>query len=173
MWALIAILFLNMSQRKIPNSSKKRFATIYIATALLLFEIGTVTILTRGWNHNWAWLFLAICIALLFIFRKRTFPFRLTCVECGAKPPSTESSAVMRTSVKTATTKPTPTRPPGRDEEVRHHYTTVDSVSETTGKLAADRHRDHLPFADGKVLLIDKKTGLGKGLPTPGWPYRG
>ncbi|NMA23405.1 MAG: NUDIX hydrolase, partial [Spirochaetales bacterium] len=84
-WALIAILVLNLSQRKIPNSTKKRFATIYLASILLLFEVGTVTILTRGWNHNWAWLMLAICAALIYILRDRALPFRLHCTECGSR----------------------------------------------------------------------------------------
>jgi 8-oxo-dGTP diphosphatase len=168
MWALIAILFLNMSQRKIPNSSKKRFATIWIATALLLFEIGTVTILTRGWNHNWAWLFLAICIALLYIFRARTFPFRLTCVECGAKLSFNRIIGGDENICQSCYYKAHPDAAPPVviEEEPTDPYIAVDSVSEIDweGWEPTDICVITYLFDDGKVLLIDKKTGLGKGL---------
>ncbi|MFA6681549.1 MAG: NUDIX hydrolase, partial [Sphaerochaeta sp.] len=67
-WALIAILLVNFTQRKIPRTEKKRFATIYLAAILLVFEVGIVTILTRGLNHNLAWLVLALCIGLFYLF---------------------------------------------------------------------------------------------------------
>jgi len=70
-WALIAILLLNFAQRKIQGTTKKRFATIYLASLLLLFEVGVVTILARDLNHNWAWLVLAVCIVLLYVFRDK------------------------------------------------------------------------------------------------------
>ncbi|MCH3919628.1 MAG: hypothetical protein LKE39_03970 [Sphaerochaeta sp.] len=47
-WGLILILFLNLSQRKIPNSNKKRIATIWICSLMLLMEIGMVTIISQG-----------------------------------------------------------------------------------------------------------------------------
>lgn len=84
-WALIGILLLNLSQRKIPDTQKKRLATIYLAALFLIFEVGVVTILTRGLPQSLAWLDLALCLALLYLFRKRAWPFRLHCVQCNAK----------------------------------------------------------------------------------------
>ena len=59
---LVAILLVNLMQRKIPNSSKKRFATIYIASILLVFQVGIVTILARNLDHLWGILVLEFCI---------------------------------------------------------------------------------------------------------------
>lgn len=84
-WLLIAILLLNFTQRKIPNTEKKRFATIYLAAILLVFEVGIVTILTRDLNHNLAWLVLAFCGVLLYIFRHKALPFRIFCVDCHVR----------------------------------------------------------------------------------------
>lgn len=85
MWALVFILIVNLSQRKIPHSDRKRFATIWICAIMMLFEIGTVTIIVRKWNHYWAWAVLGICVALAVIFRSRVWPFRLHCRKCHKK----------------------------------------------------------------------------------------
>ncbi|MCH3907283.1 MAG: NUDIX domain-containing protein [Sphaerochaeta sp.] len=84
-WGLILILFLNLSQRKIPNSNKKRIATIWICSLMLLMEIGMVTIISREWNHSIAWGVLGLCVLIAVIFRRRVWPFRLHCVQCHAK----------------------------------------------------------------------------------------
>jgi 8-oxo-dGTP diphosphatase len=81
-WGLILILFLNLSQRKIPSSNKKRIATIWICSLMLLMEIGMVAILTRKWNHYWAWAVLGTCILIAVLFRDRVWPFRLHCASC-------------------------------------------------------------------------------------------
>lgn len=168
MWALIAILFLNMSQRRFPNSSKKRFATIYLATALLLFEIGTVTILSRDLNHNWAWLLLAICIAIVYIFRARTFPFRLKCVECGAKLSFNRIIGGDENLCESCYYKAHPDEAPSVvvEEEPVDPYTSADSVGEIDWESWEPTDVCVITYllSDEKVLLIDKKTGLGKGL---------
>ncbi len=168
-WALIAILFLNLSQRKIPNSSKKRLATIYLASILLLFEVGAVTILSRGLNHNWAWLLLAICIALLYIFRARALPFRLKCVECGANLPFNRIIGGDENLCERCYYSAHPEEAPvvaAEEEAPVDPYTTVDTVAEIDWESwqPTDVCVITYLFDDDKVLLIDKKTGLGKGL---------
>lgn len=169
-WALIAILLLNLSQRKIPNSTKKRFATIYLASALLLFEVGVVTILARGWNHNWAWLLLALCIGLLFLLRKRAFPFRLKCVECGAKLSFNQVIGGDENLCNNCYYKAHPEEASKAAGEVLEAlsvpFTDPDSVDEIDwdGWEPTDVCVITYLFDGDKVLLIDKKTGLGKGL---------
>ncbi|MGE4583114.1 MAG: 8-oxo-dGTP diphosphatase [Sphaerochaeta sp.] len=174
-WALIAILLLNFAQRKIPGTNKKRFATIYLASILLLFEVGVVTILARGWNHAWAFLVLAVCIGLLIVLRKRAWPFKLHCVQCHAK---LDVNHII-----------------GHDDnlcESCHLAANPQEAAQLEAKKAAvieevepeDPYKDAIAvdaidwdlwdpkeicvitylFSEDKVLLIDKKTGLGSGL---------
>lgn len=167
-WALIAILLLNLAQRKIPNSTKKRYATIYLASILLIFEVGAVTILSRGWNHNWAWLLLALCIALLYLLRKRALPFTLNCVECGAKLSFNRiiggDENLCDSCYKNA--HPEAVEQVAEIEEVGDPYTSADTVDAIDWESwePTDVCVITYLFENGKVLLIDKKTGLGKGL---------
>lgn len=84
-WFLILILLFNMSQRKLPRSDKKRFATIYIAFLSLLFYVGCILIGYRGWSEWFLLLDLAIVVAIGIIFRSRVWPFRIHCLKCGKK----------------------------------------------------------------------------------------
>lgn len=84
-WFLILILLVNMSQRKLKNSDKKRQATIYIAVLALIFYIGVIIIDVRA-LPSWA-LIIALIIPIIIgiIFRNRVWPYRLHCKECGKK----------------------------------------------------------------------------------------
>jgi ADP-ribose pyrophosphatase len=84
-WTLILVLLINMSQRKLPGSDKKRMATICIAFLFLLFYIGSIFIAMKELSPWFLLLDLAIVIAIGFIFRSRVWPFRLHCVKCGKK----------------------------------------------------------------------------------------
>lgn len=169
-WALIAILLLNLAQRKIPNSAKKRYATIYLASILLLFEVGAVTILSRGWNHNWAWPLLALCVGLLYLLRKRALPFKLKCVECGATLSFNRVIGGDENLCDSCYHHAHPEEAPApKPEAIAAHadpYTATDSVAEIDwdGWEPTDVCVITYLFDGEKVLLIDKKTGLGKGL---------
>ncbi|MFA5447233.1 MAG: 8-oxo-dGTP diphosphatase [Sphaerochaeta sp.] len=169
-WALIAILFLNLSQRKIPNSTKKRFATIYLASILLLFEVGVVTIITRGWNHNWAWPLLALCIGLLYALRKRALPFTLHCTECGAKLEFNRiiggDENICTACYNKAHPEETSIEEPIELEQTEDLWTAADTVDQIDWEVWEPTEVCVLTFLfeGNKVLLIDKKTGLGKGL---------
>lgn len=85
LWGLVLILLINMSQRKIPDSDRKRKATIWLCVLMMLFEFGIITIVSRGWNHQLGWLVLAVCLLLGFLLRRRVWPYRLHCVKCGRR----------------------------------------------------------------------------------------
>ncbi len=167
-WALVAILLLNLAQRKIPNSTKKRYATIYLASILLLFEVGAVTILTRGWNHKWAWLLLAICIALLYILRSRALPFRLKCAECGANLSFNRIIGGDENLCENCYYHAHPEEAPAAEipEEESDPYIAADTVAAIDWESwpPTDICVITYLFDGDRVLLIDKKTGLGKGL---------
>ena len=84
-WLMLFIILLNISQRKFPRTEKKRKATILIAVDFLV--IYTLIALTTIWGlPEWVgWLFPVLGIAVIIIFRKQFWPFRLHCVKCGKK----------------------------------------------------------------------------------------
>ncbi len=176
-WGLIAILLLNLAQRKIPNSSKKRFATIYLAALLLLFEIGVVTILSRDLNHNFAWLVLAVVIGIFFIFRKRTFPFRFRCADCNKTLDFNHIIGHDDNLCQECYYKAHPEEAAKKEEEEKQRAIEEkedDSDSWKDALTVNDINWDLWEakevcvitylFKDDQVLLIDKKTGLGRGL---------
>jgi 8-oxo-dGTP diphosphatase len=84
LWFLVAILAVNLLQRKtVPLSNKKRIATLIIAVMALVWQIFIVIILQRGWPHYLAIVALFLTLAMAVPFRNRLFIFKLKCVECN------------------------------------------------------------------------------------------
>ncbi len=169
-WVLVAILLVNLMQRKIPNSTKKRFATIYIASILLVFQVGIVTILARNLDHKWGILVLAVCVGLLVIFRKRVLPFKLTCAKCNTRLDMNHIIGHDDNLCQKCYYEEHPEEAPQEPAiEV-----VPDAVTQSEANLVSDIDWDLWDpkevcvitylFDGDKVLLIDKKTGLGKGL---------
>nr|WP_320129106.1 8-oxo-dGTP diphosphatase [uncultured Sphaerochaeta sp.] len=176
-WALIAILLLNFSQRKIPNSQKKRFATIYLAALLLIFEVGVVTILTRGWPQKLAFLDLAICAALFYFFREKAWPFRFHCVNCNEKLDMNHiighddnlcQKCYYEAHPEEAAKEEEKNKKlePEQSSETLGLQDIPDTVSEIDWDIWEPREVCVITylFENDQVLLIDKKRGLGTGL---------
>jgi 8-oxo-dGTP diphosphatase len=176
-WALIAILLLNFSQRKIPNSQKKRFATIYLAALFLIFEVGVVTILTRDLPRQLAWLDLALCAGLLYIFREKAWPFRLHCVECKAKLDVNHIIGHDDNLCQDCYNKAHPEEAAAEEEKKRklssqsseqeaEPFVVPDTVGEIDWDIWDPKEVCVITYLFDKdqVLLIDKKSGLGTGL---------
>ena len=174
-WALIAILLVNFTQRKIPRTEKKRFATIYLAAILLVFEVGIVTILSRGMNHNLAWLVFALCVGLLYLLRNKALPFRIHCVECGTRLDFNHiighdnntcadcyNKAHPEEAAAEAAKKPKPVQVVQEDVPL----VVPDTVAEMDWDAWDPKEVCVITYLFDKdqVLLIDKKTGLGTGL---------
>ena len=173
-WGLIAILLLNFAQRKIPGTNKKRFATIYLASILLLFQIGVVTILSRELNHNWAWALVILIACLLYIFRQKAFPFRLHCVECNARLDFNHIIGHDDNLCQECFNKAHPEQAVQEAKKAEHVEDQIVENPDKDAESVDDIDWDFWEpneicvitylFNDDKVLLIDKKTGLGKGL---------
>jgi 8-oxo-dGTP diphosphatase len=84
LYLLIAVLVLNMLQRRYrEHGQKKRLATLYIATLILVFMVGTVLVVYLALPDI---LTLPLAAALFLVgyrYRKHVFPFRLSCRKCG------------------------------------------------------------------------------------------
>ena len=77
-WLFLAILVLNLTQRRHQKrAEKKRFATLYLAVAALLFYAFVHSIVRFG-GRDWMLLPGALAtVAILYVLREHTFPFRL------------------------------------------------------------------------------------------------
>lgn len=84
-WIMLFVILLNISQRKIPHSDGKRKATLLLA--VLFLAVYVVLVLRLQWNLlSWTeWIFIAILIAVIIIFRRIFWPFRLHCAKCGKR----------------------------------------------------------------------------------------
>lgn len=84
-WVIFLVLIVNMSQRKIENSDRKRQATIILAVLFLVFYTFAVLVNNYAWP---SWTLIAVGLLLLvlaIVFRARVWPFRLHCKGCGKR----------------------------------------------------------------------------------------
>ncbi|MFA7118707.1 MAG: 8-oxo-dGTP diphosphatase [Sphaerochaetaceae bacterium] len=174
MWVLIFILLLNLSQRKIEHTQKKRIATIWLCSLVLVFEVGIVTILTKDLNHYWAWAVLAMCIIVGVFFRDRVWPFRFHCISCHRKLDYNHIVGHDDNLCQDCYDKEHPEEAEKRKKteikkEVEIEKTPI-VVPDKVDELDWDAWEPSdicvitYLFDNDKVLLIDKKTGLGSGM---------
>lgn len=78
-WVFIAVLVLNMTQRRHQNrAQRKRFATLYIGLALFAFWLAATLILEFN-GADWMMAPVALVIGgVCWYYRRAVFPFRLT-----------------------------------------------------------------------------------------------
>lgn len=166
LWFLVAILALNLSQRRYaPRSTKKRMATLIIACFAMLFQIFIVIILSRGWPQWLAFCALAVTLAAMIPLRKRIFLFKRRCVVCDAKLSAT---AIINYDDNTCDFCWEKEHPLQKDEESDQtadpsQDPSVASIDWDVWEPTETAVLCYL-FDNDSVLLIDKKTGLGKGL---------
>lgn len=85
-WLLIALLLVNFLQKKYnPQSQKKRMAVIWIAFLTLIWYLCALIILKNQWPHWLAAIAFFFVAVVGIILRKATWPFRTTCSSCGKK----------------------------------------------------------------------------------------
>ena len=83
-WILVLILLINMSQRRIPGSGRKRVALIWIAAITLVYYMIVVVsaMFAEPWPTIGVWGGLALMLVAIIVFRDRVWPFRLHCRDC-------------------------------------------------------------------------------------------
>jgi uncharacterized membrane protein len=85
-YLLLAVLVLNMSQRRYQkHAQNKRLATLYIAILILVLMVGTTLIVYLDLPDIIFVLLLAALILVGYRFRKQIFPFRLNCRVCAQR----------------------------------------------------------------------------------------
>ncbi len=85
-WVFLAILILNMTQRKHQRTAqKKRMATLYLAIAALVIYAGAELCRQYALGDGVMVAVILAVIAAVFILREHTFPFTLTCQCTGRR----------------------------------------------------------------------------------------
>jgi 8-oxo-dGTP diphosphatase len=86
LYLLIAVLVLNMLQRRHQaHGQGKRFATLYIAILILAFMVGTTVIVFFDLPDVLVLPLAAAAVLIGYRYRKKVFPFRLSCRLCGQR----------------------------------------------------------------------------------------
>ena len=86
LYLLLAVLLVNILQRRYQKTAQnKRLATLYIAILILALMVGTVLIVSFDLPDVLFLPLLAVLILVGYRFRKKVFPFRLNCRNCGQR----------------------------------------------------------------------------------------
>jgi len=198
-WVIIAVLVVNMLQRKhIATGGKKRIATLILASLILGLNMLFALILSTGMPQWTALIALLIVIGIGYMLRNRLLLFRLHCASCGTKldwqsilyhddnlcgscrkEHSPQPQAADRTEPAESNASPnsSPDTPKILSEQRETAAETADEYCIDHPEEARDVKNIDWDtweptetavlcyiFKDGKVLLINKKTGLGKGM---------
>ena len=168
-YLMMAVLIANITQRKhVKHGEKKRLATLWIAGVLLFFQIELVLIQHYKLSETLIIPAVLLFLALCYFLRFKIFVFKFKCVSCGAKlnykrilywdnnkcevcdPP--EEPAEQTTS-------------PEKAALVADNFKNAKSVEDVDWDIWEPTETAVICYIvkNGKVLLIHKKTGLGKG----------
>ncbi len=175
MWFLIFILLINISQRKLKDSDKKRFATIYIAALLLLYNILVVLVIVNELPSWIGFVSIIIPLGIGYIFKDRVWPFRLHCVNCNKKLDFNRviggdenlcEDCYLEAHPEEAEKKRLEEEEKQKTEEEENKFVCPDTVDEIDWEAWDPEERCVLSYVkqDNEVLLINKKKGIGKGL---------
>ncbi len=168
-WVVITLLLVGLNQRKIKDSKRKQGSLVWLCVLLCVFQIFVSLAVHNAWPGYSAAIVAAILVAIGFFFRSRVWPFRLHCACCGKK---LDWEHIV-----------------GHDDNLCQECWDKRHPEEAKAREEAKRPGEKKPFVmpahvddmdwdnweptdicvityllDGdKVLLIDKKRGLGTG----------
>lgn len=171
-WFLLFIILLNISQRKIAHSDVKRKATILLAVVMLVLQVLLAMRMQLKLPEWVDWCSVALCLLVIIIFHRTFWPFRLRCAKCGKRLDFNhiigcdenlcedcfcemypEYAEEKRRKAMTA------------EERLEETFTKADKVSDIPWDEWEATEKCVLTYViDGnRVLMIEKKTGLGAG----------
>ena len=166
-WVLIGILVLNLFQKRHhKQAEKKRVATLGLALLVLLLNVLFVVILTTGLPHWSALIALVITGAVAWRIRKRIMVFSLKCPSCGIRSDIRTLLFFDDNLCTDCRTQQEPAREPAEPDALETKPHEASHVDEIDWDLWEPDETAVLCYIvkDSQVLLIHKKTGLGKGL---------
>ncbi len=166
-YLMMAVLIANLTQRKhVKHGNKKRLATLWVAGILLFLQVELVLIQHFKVSDLFLLPAFILALALFYPLRSKIFIFRTKCAECNEKmdfkkivywdnnlcdscQPETEEDK----------------KAAAEAAELEKFVDNPDTVEEVDWDAWEPRETAVITyiFKDGKVLLINKKTGLGAG----------
>lgn len=174
-WVIIAVLFLNLTQRKHhPHVDKKRSATLFVAVLVLLFNMFVAMILQFELPEWTAIPALLIVVVVGYLLRRKIAIFRLRCERCSQR---LSFNSIMYRDDNLCDTchkeehpelyvEEKEEEPELSPQELNEHYAQATDVNQIDWEIWEPTERAVIcyTFSEDKVLLINKKTGLGNGL---------
>ena len=169
-WVLLAILLVNLFQRRyVPRSLHKRMASLILAILAMVFQILITLIITRGLSHSLAFVALIVVVAAAFPFRRKLLIFRRTCPSCSAP---LDWKTILYFDDNLCPTCWDELHPSEDVEHAQqepvvepHNAQSVDEIDWDEWEPTEKAVLLYL-FEGDQVLLIEKKTGFGKGKTT-------
>ncbi len=168
-YLMMAVLIANITQRKhIKHGEKKRLATLWTAGLLLFFQIELVIIQHYKLSEKFIIPAALIFLGIGYLLRQKIFVFRTKCVSCGTK--LTYKRILYWDSNKCETCDP-PEEPekavvsPEEEALASGNFKDAKTVEEVDWDAWEPSETAVICYIvkDNKILLIHKKTGLGKG----------
>ena len=171
-WIMLLIILLNISQRKFPRTEKKRKATILLAVDFLVVY-SIIAILSATTLPMWlGWVCVAIGIIIPIVFRSQFWPFRMHCSKCGKRLDYNHIVGYDENLCQDCYFELHPEEKRAEEEKkktpedkLEESFVNADKVDDINWDQWEPTERCVLTYVtDGdKILLINKKTGLGKG----------
>lgn len=173
-WIILAVLFLNILQRKHHHkATKKRTATLIIAVLVLVLNMFLALIIQFELPQWLGVPSLIITLIIGYYFKDKIFIFKFRCAECGERLTFNDIFYNDDNLCESCRRRLHPEQYPDEPEEIEESAETVidrykdaRDVKEIDWDLWEPKEKAVICyiFQDGKVLLINKKTGLGSGL---------
>ena len=171
-WFLLFIILLNISQRKIAHSDGKRKATILLAVVMLVLQVLLAMRMQLKLPEWVDWCSVALCLLVIIIFHRTFWPFRLRCAKCGKK---LDFNHIIGCDENLCEDCFCEMYPEYAEEKRRKAMTAEQRLEETFTKAGkvSDIPWDEWEATEkcvltyvidgSRVLMIEKKTGLGAG----------
>lgn len=173
---LVAVLFFNLSQRKhLDHGENKRFASLYAAGPFFIIYVATLLVERYGLG---TWFFIPAGIAAIFYvyrMRKKIFLFRLRCASCNTRLPVGRLLYYDNNLCETCEARVPEAKTAGghviNDDGLPEHAEGTgealvpDDVEKIDWQTWRAKEEAVICYVrdNGRVLLMHKKTGLGKG----------
>ena len=165
-YLMMAVLIANLTQRKhIKHGNRKRLATLWVAGILLFLQVELVMIQHFELSDMFLIPSFIFVLALFYLIRSRIFIFKPRCVSCNEKMSFTKViywDNNMCDSCQPVTEEEKKAAAVIEEEKISENPDTVEDVDWDAWEPEETAVICYI-FKDDKVLLINKKTGLGKG----------
>lgn len=168
-YLMMAVLIANITQRKhVKHGEKKRLATLWTAGILLFFQIELVLIQHYKLSDYFIIPAIVALFVVVYFLRNKINVFKTKCVSCGAKLNYKRILYWDSNKCEICDPPEEPAEPLKSPEETKSaalnfkNARTVEEVDWDVWEPTETAVICYI-FKDDKVLLIHKKTGLGKG----------